>query len=90
MRAIEYWKMAAAQGLQLSQINLGKLYLEGLDKGPSQPFRVRKDFKLARRYLEQAMEMNGPLRDHAQALLDRLGGESVGSTEKDRGRCNIM
>jgi TPR repeat protein len=52
-KAIEYWKMAAEQGFHLSLINLGKIYMQGMEcKG----FKVERDLVQARGLFERIVE----------------------------------
>ncbi|KAI8920149.1 hypothetical protein DFJ77DRAFT_451331 [Powellomyces hirtus] len=85
-RAIEYWKMAAEQGLQLSQLNMGKLYMDGLDG--SSLNRIRKDYVLAERYLQDCVKTGGEVGENAQTLLAELADKK---RAKGDGRgCQIM
>jgi TPR repeat protein len=74
--AVEYWKMAASQNLVLSQVNLGKLFMEGYEPLVGEPshWKLRKDFGMARRYLMAAAQNSGDLgvANDAKELLGTL------------------
>jgi TPR repeat protein len=52
-KAIEYWKMAAEQGFTLALLNLGKVYLQGMEH---KKFKVERDLEEARVLFERVVE----------------------------------
>ncbi|KAJ3193359.1 hypothetical protein HK101_004948 [Irineochytrium annulatum] len=54
---LEYWKMAAAQNLQLSLVNLGRLHLIGLS-GEGGGLKIDQDLVESRRYLQHAVDVD--------------------------------
>lgn len=87
-KAIEYWKMASENEMQLSMINLGNLYLKGSFEGVE---KVEIDFKEAKKYFEMALVgRNIVLGKDAQVCLDRMKVLESSDVKKEGSKCFLM
>ncbi|KAJ3181867.1 hypothetical protein HDU85_003382 [Gaertneriomyces sp. JEL0708] len=80
-RAIEYWKMAAAQGTEHSKLNLAQIYAAGI-RIPGKLFaRIEANPDLAKQYLTDVVKAGGPLAAVAEKILKKVMIESVGDQQ---------
>ena len=86
LTAVEYFKMAAGQGLQLSEMNLGKLYAESYKVNGKTV--VEKDLNEARKWLKPCAERGGPLGQEAGQML-KLVEKEIAETPA-ASRCSVM
>ncbi|KAJ3038136.1 hypothetical protein HK097_003266 [Rhizophlyctis rosea] len=87
LTAVEYFKMAAGQGLQLSEMNLGKMYAESF-KVDGKTI-VPKDLMESRKWLKSCARRGGPIGQEAGRLLKSVEKEIV-ETPGVASRCSIM
>lgn len=84
-KAVEYWQMAAMEGVGLSMLNLGKVYYEGFGDV------VRVDLDKAKKYLEMVLkgaQQPEELKNEAKALLELV--EVKRKEMKKGGGCSVM
>ncbi|KAI8611931.1 hypothetical protein BC830DRAFT_1139049 [Chytriomyces sp. MP71] len=75
--ALEYFEMAATQGLPLSLVNLAKLYKEGYRplRGEPKFWAVAVDLNKARDYAERVTHLEGNWGDLGKSLLEDIDEE---------------
>ncbi|KAJ3239241.1 hypothetical protein HDU81_006346 [Chytriomyces hyalinus] len=79
--AVEYFEMAAMQGLPLSLVNLAKLYKSGYTplKGEPRSWAIPVDLKKAEEYAERVSELEGEWGELGKEFLEQIKKEREGN-----------